>query len=1464
MKFSPSNKTWVLFSTALIIGIAFAAYFLVYVKGNEKDMVSNNFRVLEQIAMNIKSLENSFLKNAENYSFNNPIENGSESEIENNYSNKKVNIPDSIHTLEAKELYDSIADDHKKIIYGKHELFFRVEPLLDGIKKIDTAYYYFTFYDAIYNNELIKRTDVFDQIIISKIEVSDGIIKERDLLFSNGLVGIMDSTYYQNTLQSARDEITINDKRYISFSQLINDSDILINGLVLKSTFEQQKRGVSPHLIFALSVALILIILSAPFLKLKIMSLEERLHIKDVVLSVISILIGPAIFIVFLNTIYIFQFVEKDHIQSDLKLLSLNVERNFQVELGQITSQIDRLNEHLLNVNDSSNLNPDKFQLDSVSEIRPSMLDKQKTYKSNQYETEGIKVISNIIQSPFINFKHLKAAFWCDRNAKPLIFLSAFNQSGYSQNLSHRKYITDIIDDKPDFYKDASGNTHEISIESIKSVIDGSYEVGVGKSTGIMTLPVLAISTKMSSTIETIMEEGYGFCILDKEGNTVFHSDVMKNRNENFISETHGVFMPSIGSHTDMLETVNYNGKNQAIYFRPLNCLSDHYIATFVIPEVHYGPIILSMISAFILYLFFLVFVLIVSIILYFSNFKLSKLKQIIYVFNFIRPYETDAFYKKYKRFNVVSLAVIVYLILSIIFNGQHYDFIISELALVILVMLICSLYSFSSGLHDHYLIHSGIRKPSKNYYYHIVLLIIFIFIGRRFFSIVIMEDHPKVSLIINSIAGLIFISWIVVEVFFDKKFIKLNYLEESAKKPNQIQRAYVNFLMLWVIILSIIPINLFLKITIQNEHEIFSKFRSLKVIENIKDWEDNNRDEFVDKFDESKQYDLFVASMKKDSVNYALVETTFKNDSINSFTKEEIIVEKDSSVTVVSKDSINYPKENILFNNDGTVVITINDNSIYRLKRAKIAFALDTIKYDYKENFDNFYKNIRPKYNTRSSITESFIKNIASDTLWYFSTCDSKDVFTLNPKYNLESSITSVTIPKLIFFREHWFILSLVTAVSIVIFFNFLNFILIKIYGFNYKKLADKSGILDGQTFSAYFLDNKYFSNNSSYNNIFVVSVNSAHTSFIKNHFNKSKKDNFITLDFYDLSEKLPEDAGDLSNYKNDLRLNRFERDWKNIKKHLEGSNNEIYVLIEHFEFGYNDVRFNKMKLEILKYLVDSEIFKVLVKSEINATKFLDFYADSIKEIDMLLKKSNVDDRIKLLEMINNLKIDYKKWQHILGSFVKCIIPMNIISPSSLTPNEKDSASKKKFTTGKELEHGEFLDMLNNYIKEMHVLDVPDEDKILTIQQMSYPYYFSVWNSLSKEERYIVYDIAKDRFVNTVNTNAILSLLNKGLLVYDHSLRLMNESFADFVLTKVNSDEALEMEMLSRKKGTWSTAFAVIVLLVISLVIFLSIGQQNFLNDINAFLTGIAALVGLLLRFSGFLSFGGNKGVSA
>ena len=153
---------------------------------------------------------------------------------------------------------------------------------------------------------------------------------------------------------------------------------------------------------------------------------------------------------------------------------------------------------------------------------------------------ECIRMSCKVIQ---FTFKHLKAAFWSTEKAKALVMLSAFHFPSYAQDLHHRKYLTNIIENKPTIFQDSSGAIHKIAIESIKSVNDGSYEVGVGISTGGVVLPVLALSTKLSSVMGTILEEGYGFCIIDKEGNTMFHSDIKKNMNENFVNETQGIFL---------------------------------------------------------------------------------------------------------------------------------------------------------------------------------------------------------------------------------------------------------------------------------------------------------------------------------------------------------------------------------------------------------------------------------------------------------------------------------------------------------------------------------------------------------------------------------------------------------------------------------------------------------------------------------------------------------------------------------------------------------------------------------------------------------------------------------------------------------------------------------------------------------------------------------------------------------
>ncbi|NJN25901.1 MAG: hypothetical protein HC819_08005 [Cyclobacteriaceae bacterium] len=833
-----------------------------------------------------------------------------------------------------------------------------------------------------------------------------------------------------------------------------------------------------------------------------------------------------------------------------------------------------------------------------------------------------------------------------------------------------------------------------------------------------------------------------------------------------------------------MMASANYNGKGQNIYFRPLNSLSGHFIATFVDQEVTNGPLTISMVSCFVLFLSYLLLILGVFMVLYYSTFKSSKLRQTIYMFNFLRPYETEVHFRKYKRLICVSTMVIVYLLLSAVINYQHFDFLISELALISISLLIFTFYTLSRHMPDQKLMHTRLQQQSTGSFAMLALAFIVIMsvrVGYYTFG------HFDFWLLINALFGLLVVLIVVLEVYSDKSIFRFSFIDKASESPGQLQAVYKLYLFLWVIILSIIPINIFLRVTFEEERAIFAKYRSLELLDNLRLWEATNQKEFADKFnaDSLGHFQQFVSSMREDSIYIATIESKVLNREL----------EKSDFVT---------------------------DNS--------------------NPLFDSFYAYIRPDYNQRSSISGKYVRNYAPDSSWFFVQHHHGFITSYFPNFGQQFAANTVVMAKTDFLKTNGAYLLLITLVSVIVLMKFLSFALCKIYGFAYKQYALKKG-MDQKTFGEYFLNPKFFSNSSSYNNIFIVGVNASNTFHIKNYLKEHFAGSFLTLDFYDFDEETitleDQDARDIFGI---LRLGRLSSDWKAICDHAQMPDKEMHILIEHFEFGYNDMKMNKLKLQALKYIVDNKNFKVLISSEINATKLLDYYEDYIKRMVGWLKKAGPETSIGQRHQLDELKVDYKKWQHLLGSFVKCIVPINI------------------FDHEQELAHGEYLDMISKYLGDRKNDALPVDDKILSIQQMSYPYYFAVWNSLSKDERYIVYDIAKDKFLNTVNVNGILSLLDKGILIYDHSLRIMNESFANFVLTKVNSDEALEMEMESRAKGTWNTAFAVLFLLIISLVIFLSIGQQNFLNDLNTFLTGIAALIGLLIRFSGFLSFGGKS----
>lgn len=151
---------------------------------------------------------------------------------------------------------------------------------------------------------------------------------------------------------------------------------------------------------------------------------------------------------------------------------------------------------------------------------------------------------------------------------------------------------------------------------------------------------------------------------------------------------------------------------------------------------------------------------------------------------------------------------------------------------------------------------------------------------------------------------------------------------------------------------------------------------------------------------------------------------------------------------------------------------------------------------------------------------------------------------------------------------------------------------------------------------------------------------------------------------------------------------------------------------------------------------------------------------------------------------------------------------------------------------------HGEIMDD-SKYVDRYGM----NELKLYLNKSYYSPLYLSIWNSLSMEERFILYDLSDDFLVNTHNKNALYKLYFKGLIKYNpyaYRLEIFQQSFAYFIKTGVPTDELIEMEKLSSRNGTWKSIRLSIIILILLLVGLTYTVNPGVLNG----LVGIAGII--------------------
>jgi hypothetical protein len=282
--------------------------------------------------------------------------------------------------------------------------------------------------------------------------------------------------------------------------------------------------------------------------------------------------------------------------------------------------------------------------------------------------------------------------------------------------------------------------------------------------------------------------------------------------------------------------------------------------------------------------------------------------------------------------------------------------------------------------------------------------------------------------------------------------------------------------------------------------------------------------------------------------------------------------------------------------------------------------------------------------------------------------------------------------------------------------------------------------------------------------------------------------------------------------------------------------------VLIKHFEYDLGDKSTNDKKLAFIETILSNKIPDIIIVSTIHPEAFL---------TNLRTDKTNTD--FSQLAIENN----YYQWVSVFSSFEMFYFPLSVSTKKLEEKSLADLISNEGM-------FGSYLpdvkDKLVKYIEE-HKNSLPfnhevKEEMILRFQNLAYPYYLSIWNSLTRDEQYLLYDLAEDGLTNYKSRDVITTLFNKGLIVNRQQLpAIMNMSFKNFILTEVKSGSAILDDKIRSEGSLWHSFKLPFYIVIASVVIFIFYTQQDTFNKMTTFLTTFAALIPLLLKLFGFMS---------
>jgi hypothetical protein len=288
-----------------------------------------------------------------------------------------------------------------------------------------------------------------------------------------------------------------------------------------------------------------------------------------------------------------------------------------------------------------------------------------------------------------------------------------------------------------------------------------------------------------------------------------------------------------------------------------------------------------------------------------------------------------------------------------------------------------------------------------------------------------------------------------------------------------------------------------------------------------------------------------------------------------------------------------------------------------------------------------------------------------------------------------------------------------------------------------------------------------------------------------------------------------------------------------KNFTDKVLSEKNKL-IIVNHFEYNIQDAITNRIKLNLLEQIMLRGKCKVIILSTIHPVAFLDSIIDQAIPADTSVPGQ-----------------DLERWHVLFGHFRIIVFPLE--TSNDIFPNDREEVYKSIF---KETTQTHFLNKMRESLFIVastlpeNKRGVKGDEMVFKLQVMSHYFYMYIWQSLTKEEKFLMYDLAEDNLVNSFDDYNLNMLLAKGVIVrVDGTLKIFNKGFRNFILTAIGNSEAVKIKRLIKDNGNWSKLKNPLMIVIVAILIFLLISQEEAYSKLITYVATLGAGIPTVLK---------------